>query len=231
MSVKFYQVGGSVRDTLLGEKSRDIDYAVEASSFEDMRAAILSRGGEIFLETPQYFTIRAKVPALGACDFTLCRKEHWGYSDGRHPDKVEVGSLMDDLARRDFTINAMAYGEDGALIDPYGGVDDLADRKVKCVGRADERFTEDGLRMLRALRFAIVKGFGLDHDIVDCLLSRRFFEPRLRGVSTERIKDELHKCFQHSTNETLIRLTIYTELRSYIFNNHQLWLKPTMEAR
>lgn len=226
----FYQVGGSVRDELLGLKSKDIDYAVEAGSFADMRNAILERGGEIFLETPQYLTIRARVPALGACDYVLCRKDG-SYSDGRRPDTVEPGTIYDDLARRDFTVNAIAKAEDGTLIDPHGGVDHLNLRLLRCVGDTCTRFTEDGLRMLRAIRFHIVKGLRIHSDIFECLNTPIFFTKQLGGVSQERIREELVKCFQYDTIYTLKVLDNFSEFRTHLFSYGTLWLKPTLETR
>jgi tRNA nucleotidyltransferase (CCA-adding enzyme) len=226
----FYQVGGSVRDELLGLKAKDIDYAVEADSFAGMREAILARGGEIFLETPDYFTIRARVPELGACDFVLCRKDG-AYKDGRHPESVEVGTIYDDLARRDFTVNAIAKGEDGTILDPHEGTKDLKSWRLRCVGKAEDRFTEDGLRMLRAIRFGITKNLTLDHDIKTCLSNPTFFGPRMVGVSVERIREELHKCFAYSTTATLYWLRTYDLFSHYLFDGKKLWLKPTLEAR
>lgn len=227
---KFYQVGGSVRDEILGLKSKDIDYAVEAPSFNHMREAILERGGEVFLETPQYFTIRARVPALGACDFVLCRKDG-AYDDGRHPKQVEVGTIFDDLARRDFTVNAIAKAEDGTIIDPHEGVKDLKERKLRCVGKASERFTEDGLRMIRAIRFAISKSLMIDPDIRGCLQDEFFFGPRLIGISIERIREELHKCFAFDTPRTLVYWGDYAKILNFLFRSGKIWLKPTLEAR
>lgn len=229
-AIKFYQVGGSVRDSFLGIKSKDIDYAVEAPSFAEMRQAIVARGGEIFLETPQYFTIRANVPGHGACDYVLCRKEG-AYSDGRHPDSVAPGTIYDDLARRDFTVNAMAIDEDGKLIDPHGGLEDLQLAKLRCVGKTEERFTEDGLRMLRAIRFAITKNLVLDTDITLKLSDQNFFGPRLVGVSMERVREELTKCFVHDTNATLHYIQQYYRFFRFLFESRQLWLKPTLEKR
>lgn len=226
----FYKVGGAVRDELLGLTPKDIDYAVEADSFEAMREAILQRGGEIFLETPQYFTIRARVPSLGACDFVLCRKDG-SYTDGRRPESVSVGSIYDDLARRDFTVNAMARTEEGDLIDPHNGQKHLKEKHLRCVGDAKTRFTEDGLRMLRAIRFEITKGLIMDNDIVRCLSKPDFFTPRLVGVSSERIREELLKCFKHNTRETIEILNGFPIVSNYIFNYTGIWLKPTTEAR
>src|SRR5689334_19330699 len=99
--VKLYKVGGYVRDQVLGLKSKDIDYAVEAESYDAMKNHLIEKGAKIYLEQPQYFTIRGKLNDEDA-DFVLCRKEG-KYSDGRRPDTVEIGTIYDDLARRDFT--------------------------------------------------------------------------------------------------------------------------------
>src|SRR6478735_1674813 len=161
MKAKFYQVGGCVRDSLLGVESKDIDFSVEAPSYEAMREAVIERCGgnpeSIKVDKPEFATIRAIDPKLGGVDFVLCRKDG-AYSDGRRPDSVEMGTLLDDLARRDFTVNAIARADDGSLIDPFNGQADLKLRLLRCVGGVD-RLREDSLRMLRAFRFAITKGF------------------------------------------------------------------------
>src|SRR4051812_9903063 len=109
---KIYLVGGAVRDKIMNITPKDLDYSIECESFDAMRQYIIDRGGTIFLETPQYFTIRAKVPELGAADFVLCRRDGM-YKDNRRPETVEVGTIFDDLARRDFTMNAIAIDEQG----------------------------------------------------------------------------------------------------------------------
>lgn len=233
---KFYQVGGSVRDELLGLKSKDIDYAVEADSYDALVAAIEARGGEIFRDGEgvpigaKYLTVRAKVPVLGLADYVLCRKDG-AYYDGRRPDTVEPGTIYDDLARRDFTINAIAKAEDGTWLDPYDGHKDLKDWKLRCVGNAKDRFTEDGLRMLRAIRFSITKYLKIDTDIDLLLKQEGWFGPRLVGVSAERIREELYKCFAFSTPITLRFLQKYSELFFFLLGSGKLWLKPTLEGR
>ncbi len=227
MPAKFYKVGGAVRDELLGVQVKDIDFAVEAPSFSAMRQAIVDRGGKIFMETPEYFTIRAKVPKLGASDFVLCRKDR-GSADGRHPDSVEPGTLLDDLARRDFTVNAMARDESGMLIDPFGGINDLATYTLKTVGKARERFHEDYLRILRAVRFAVTKRMRLHDDIVECLEDITVVMG-IKKVSVERVREELTKAFAFSTRETMFMFRDFPYL-NFIFEAYpELWLKPTLE--
>jgi len=230
MKIKFYQVGGSVRDELMGLKSNDIDYAVEAPSFEHMRQAIIDRGGEIFLETPKYFTIRAKVPQLGCTDYVLCRKDG-SYSDGRRPDEVCAGTLLDDLSRRDFTINAIAKGEDGEIFDPFGGQIDIQRRIIRCVGDTKERFKEDSLRLVRAFRFAMTKNFSISGDIRECLRCG-YILSGLKNVSAERIREELTKCFAHDSLGTLRLFHSFPEFMELVINNeNRIWLKPTTEKK
>lgn len=127
MTIRCWQVGGAVRDRLRGQESKDIDYAVQAPSYDAMVQWVLAQGGTIFMDGKgrpvgaDHFTARGKLPGGQAVDFVLCRKDG-AYSDGRHPDTVEVGTLYDDLARRDFTVNAIAYDEQtGEYIDPSMG--------------------------------------------------------------------------------------------------------------
>ena len=225
MSVKFYQVGGCVRDELLGLRSKDIDYSVEASSYDAMKDEILNRGGDIFLETPEYFTIRAKVPGMGACDFVLCRKDGQ-YSDGRRPDEVQMGTLHDDLARRDFTMNAIAKAEDGTLIDPHGGQFAIENRVIHCVGDAYRRFEEDYLRMLRAIRFSVTKGFKISNMTQFAIQQ---FSSRIAEVSVERVREELHKAFKVNTLQTIGLLQKFN-MMEHVFNDRTgLWLEPTLK--
>lgn len=229
--MKLYKVGGFVRDQILGVKAKDLDYAVEASSFDAMRYDIIQMGGEIFLETPQYFTMRAKLSDKfcnqSVADFVLCRKESQ-YSDGRHPDKVEVGTIYDDLARRDFTMNAIALCEDGTYIDPHNGIFDIERRLIRCVGSPEERFNEDALRMLRAIRFSITKRFSMNDDIQDCLNNWNFVN-LLQNISIERVREELYKCFACDTHTTLYLLHRYWKIGEVIFYKMGLKLKPTLE--
>lgn len=219
----FYRVGGCVRDEIMGIPCKDIDYSVEAESYDDMRQAILDRGGHIFLEKPEYFTVRAHVPGLGACDFVLCRKDG-DYTDGRRPDSVEAGTLLDDLSRRDFTMNAMARTEQGGIIDPFNGRADIENRVIRCVGNPRERFAEDYLRMLRAVRFAVTKNMVIAEDVATAIIT---LGPYLESVAVERAREELDKALRVDTCYTLILLSNLF-LTSCVFVNG-LWLKPTLE--
>lgn len=234
-SIKIYQVGGSVRDELLGIKSKDIDYAVEAPSFEVMKEYLTEKGYKIFLETPEYLTIRAKFPdghpfiklsgGVNVVDFTLCRTES-GYSDSRHPDEVKVSNLMGDLSRRDFTVNAIAKDIDGSFIDPFNGQKDLENGILKCVGNAHDRLEEDALRALRAIRFTITKGFEMDDELRSALQSK-WLPPLLEKISIERVRQELYKAFAADTLRTMKILHEFSdEFRAAVFRD-ELWLQPT----
>jgi tRNA nucleotidyltransferase (CCA-adding enzyme) len=225
MTTKFYLVGGAVRDKYMGLKPKDLDYACEAPSYEAMRDEIVQRGGQIFLETPKYFTIRAKVDGLGAADFVLCRKDGQ-YKDGRHPETVEVGTLRDDLSRRDFTMNAMAEDENGVLIDPFNGMNHMLERNLVCVGSAYQRFEEDALRLLRAVRFAVTKQMRLDRGIAACLQNPHLVD-MLNKVSVERCREELMKAFAYDTLTTLDMLYSFPLLKR-VFESGRLYLTPTL---
>jgi len=222
--MKIYKVGGAVRDSFLGRKSNDIDYAVEADSYQEMMTWI-AENGTIWQERPEFFTIRAKVPTLGNADFVLCRKDGF-YSDNRRPDSVEVGTIYDDLSRRDFTMNAIAINvETNEIIDPYNGRLHINTSEIRCVGVCGQRFIEDGLRLLRALRFHITLGFELEEDIKRCLNDWKYVGILLDGVSVERIMEELNKMFRYSTEETIQVLGKYKMVRDCIFSNPRLQLE------
>lgn len=227
MNIKFYQVGGSVRDKFLGLQSKDVDYAVEAPSFDAMREAILARGGKIFLETPKYFTIRAMVPGLGATDYTLCRKDG-RYVDGRHPESVEIGNIYDDLARRDFTMNAIAIDTDtGDVLDPFNGQGDINDGNIVCVGNPMDRFNEDKLRVFRAVRFAITKEMRIEMETENAMCEIQDYS----GVSSERIREELTKMFKKDSYLSFDRIFIQYPTLGRVVRERGIWFEPTTKDK
>lgn len=234
MTIRIFEVGGHVRDELLGIKSKDIDCSVEAPSFQAMLEFVEARTQKIFLVKEEFVTIRAMGLDGLPKDFVLCRKDG-AYSDGRHPDSVEIGTIFDDIARRDFTVNAIARNVDtGEILDPFNGREDLKTKTLRCVGSAAERFEEDTLRIIRAIRFSITKGFLPDEEI-QAVLSDAEWADKLRNISSDRIRQELDKCFRFSTIETLKMLSQihprFTEVMFGESDNEQLWLKPTSESR
>lgn len=154
-SMKLYQTGGSIRDEFLGISSKDIDYACVCKSYEYLGEWLVSQGYEIVHEYKDKFTYRAKNPEDGQFyDYVFARTNE-KYKDG-NLISVEPGTLLQDLSRRDFTVNAIARDVDtGALIDPFNGVADCKNHVLRCVGDPQERFTEDPRRITRAIRFIV----------------------------------------------------------------------------
>jgi tRNA nucleotidyltransferase/poly(A) polymerase len=229
----YYKVGGCVRDEIMGVKSKDIDLLAIGGSFEDLEKDVEAAGGQIYISKPEYLIIRCNYPKIGPCDIRLARKDG-DYSDGRRPDSVSLADdVRDDVFTRDFKMNALLQDlETNEIIDYVGGQEDIKNGVVSCVGEARNRFEEDYLRLLRAMRFSITKSFILDKDIILCLRDEDMVGG-LGNVSLERIREELYRCFAFSTIETLRFLSEFYLLRNFIFENEDfnLWLKPTMESR
>lgn len=236
-----YLVGGAVRDRILQKRSKDLDFTVVAPSFGDMQDYLVDRYDvDIFLRNPEYGTIRARFPrgtsiefagiplAGRAADFVHARRDGY-YSDGRHPDEVQPGSLIDDLSRRDFTINAMAQRHDGLLIDPFGGQRDLADRVIRAVGDPKKRLAEDGLRIVRALRFSVTLRFLLDPDLRWSMHTASSIKA-LDSVSPDRLRDELFKMFAEDSRFSLNLLYGFPAVL-LAMEEKGIWLKPTLELR
>lgn len=181
-----YTVGGCVRDSLLGLTPHDWDVCTNArpeqvqTVFEDVTCVPTGlRHGTVTV-------VWEHVPI----EITTYRTEG-GYSDGRHPDTVNfVGCVEQDLSRRDFTVNAMAYHPVHGLVDPFGGREDLKNSVLRCVGTAAQRFEEDALRILRALRFAACYGFTIELETARALEE---YAPHLDCVAAERVRAELDR--------------------------------------
>ena len=169
-----YPVGGCVRDLLLGRTPGDFDVCTDARPERVM---------ELFPHTVptglRHGTVTVRTED-GPVEVTTFRREA-GYADGRHPDAVDFdATLAEDLARRDFTVNAMALDENGMVIDRYGGQMDLFRNVIRCVGDPDRRFAEDALRMLRAVRFAAQLDFSIEKGTLDAI-RRSARRPELAG--------------------------------------------------
>ena len=181
-----YAVGGCVRDSLLGRTAHDWDLCTSALPQQVMELF----GAEQCIPTGlQHGTVTIKYG--GQLYETTTFRTEGSYTDGRHPDAVQfVPDVREDLARRDFTINAMAYNEVEGLVDPFGGQKDLQNGLLRAVGEPQQRFTEDALRILRLYRFAARFGFAL--DAVTARAARQL-APHLDCISAERIQEELAK--------------------------------------
>ena len=181
-----YAVGGCVRDSLLGRTAHDWDLCTSALPQQVMKLF----GAEQCIPTGlQHGTVTIKYG--GQLYETTTFRTEGSYTDGRHPDAVQfVPDVREDLARRDFTINAMAYNEAEGLVDPFGGQADLQNGLLRAVGEPQQRFTEDALRILRLYRFAARFGFALDAATAR---AARQLAPHLDCISAERIQEELAK--------------------------------------
>lgn len=244
--MELYLVGGFVRDTLLGVRSKDMDFTVvlpagTMAPFVEMRKLLVARGVEVFVETPEFLTIRGRfgrddVEFPGkAADFVLARKDSAG-SDGRRPDFVIPGTLLDDLARRDFTVNAMAlegkldpWAKNANLIDPFDGRSDLEARVLRFVGEPMTRIREDALRVMRALRFVVTKGFTMAPETVE-VINNPEVPVLLARVSEERRADELARMLAFDTEASLdVLASVPMGLRSAIFSG-RVRLDSTLKA-
>lgn len=234
---KEYLVGGAVRDEILGLSNKDLDYVfvfeelyenqTVEECFNEMYQNIQERG-EIFLSTPSCYTIRYKDRVTKEVkDVVMARKE-LGYIPGTRTPLVKPGTLYDDLERRDFTLNALAKDADGNIIDFFGGMDDLKHGMLRTPLDCKVTFDDDPLRILRAIRFSITKKFSMSRKIIEEIYIYDY-DSKMSVVSTERIREELLKCFKHDTVKTLDTLEEFHRLKNYIFKNNILWLKPTLE--
>ena len=182
-----YLVGGAVRDEIMGKGAHDWDVATNARPEDVMKIfrRVIPTGIKHGTVTVHFMK--------KAIEVTTFRTES-DYSDGRHPDKVEyAGHIEEDLSRRDFTMNAMAASlADGHIVDPYGGADDIKARVIRAVGEPCERFMEDGLRPVRAVRFASQLGFKIEKNTWAAILREDILK-KAAGISLERFRDEFCK--------------------------------------
>jgi len=183
---EIYIVGGAVRDILMGRLTNDWDFTTNATPEEILK---IIPGG---LYNNQFGTVFTDNPNDSARphEITTFRKEE-GYTDARHPDKITWGkSLDEDLARRDFTINSLALDKNLKVIDLYKGADDIKQKLVRAVGDPNERFGEDALRMMRAVRIASELGFLIEDKTFEAIRKNALF---INKIAKERVKEEFFK--------------------------------------
>lgn len=179
-----WAVGGCVRDSLRGAEPHDFDLCTAARPEEMLRVF----AGERLIKTGFRHGTLTVLTEGGPLEITSFRADG-SYSDGRHPDGVRfVSSIRDDLARRDFTVGAMAWHPERGLFDPFGGREDLENRVLRAVGDPDMRFTEDALRILRAVRFASELGFSIEENTAAAMERQA---GRLALIAPERVREEL----------------------------------------
>lgn len=179
-----YAVGGCVRDSILGRNPDDWDITTSARP-EQIKSFFKKT-----IDTGiKHGTVTVMMNHTGY-EVTTYRIDG-EYKDGRHPESVEFSAkLVDDLKRRDFTINAMAYNESNGFVDEFNGIEDLNNHVIRCVGNPIERFSEDALRMMRAIRFSAQLGFDIDSKTYAAIVE---LAPAIRQVSMERVQVELAK--------------------------------------
>lgn len=200
-----YMVGGCVRDSVLGRTPHDYDICTSATPDEILQAFPHE---EIIPTGLQHGTVTILINKE-PFEVTTYRIDG-DYSDNRRPDNVTfTNNLVEDLQRRDFTINAMAYNPKTGLIDPFNGLEDIKDERIRCVGSAKDRFSEDALRILRAIRFASQFGFVIELD-TDWEIHQQ--HKRLENISVERINNEFCKIV--SSDSFCVQLLLYKDVFS-----------------
>ena len=218
-----YAVGGAVRDYILGNPANDWD--VTTSALPDETEKVFSEF-KVIKTGIKHGTVTVIVNGCPV-EITTFRKES-GYTDNRHPDNVEfVSDLAEDLKRRDFTVNSLAYNEKEGLIDLYGGLSDLKNEIIRTVGDPRERFSEDALRILRAVRFSSKLGFTIEEKTY---AAAKELKENLKNVSAERIFSEFTKtlCGKNVKNALLFYHEIITEIIPEMklcvgFEQHSKW--------
>lgn len=197
-----YVVGGCVRDSILGREPHDWDICTPALACE-LLVEFEEKGYKVIPTGLQHGTITVHLNGNNY-EITTFRRDG-EYSDGRHPNSVEFTSdLIYDLERRDFTMNAIAYNPEEGLIDPFNGCQDIQNRIIRCVEDPNERFREDGLRILRALRFAAQLNFTIDSLTEEAMLNNKEL---INGLSMERINSEFTKMID---TENITSFTFYS---------------------
>ena len=200
-----YLVGGCVRDSILKRTIHDYDITTSATPDEMLE---IFKGKRIIETGLQHGTITIVINGEGY-EVTTYRIDG-NYSDSRRPDSVTfTKSLKEDLKRRDFTINAMAYNDEVGLVDPFNGMEDIKYHKIQCVGKPEDRFSEDALRILRAIRFASQLGFVVDSDV---RLNIYEMYKNLENVSVERINSEF--CKIAASSDFCVQMVLYSDVLS-----------------
>ena len=215
-----YAVGGCIRDSILGREPDDWDITTSATPIETK--ALFHRTFDTGIE---HGTITVLVDK-DAFEVTTYRVDG-EYEDSRHPKEVTfTRCLKEDLLRRDFTINAMAYNDVEGLVDIFGGMEDLKDKTIRCVGDAEARFGEDALRILRAVRFAAQLGFEIEEETWKGIVK---LAPTLANISAERIQVELIKMLI-SPNPSMLRTAYELGITNVILPEFDVMMETTQET-
>ena len=204
-----YLVGGSVRDIILNREPNDYDFVTDRSPAEIIAAAEKA-GWKVWKQGIAFGVVNIMLKGT-TYEIATMRTETYG-ADPHRPDRVAfVKDIVNDLSRRDFTINAMAMDKQGRIIDPFGGKDDLKKGIIRCVGQPRQRFHEDPLRILRAARFISKTGFTADPNIATAAKDEKILR-RFNLLSVERVRDELEKILLSSFPSRGLRFLVNTEI-------------------
>ncbi|NLX63439.1 MAG: CCA tRNA nucleotidyltransferase [Clostridiaceae bacterium] len=214
---KAHIVGGCVRDIIIGKTPTDWDITTNASP--QVIKSLFPKTVDTGIKHGTVTVIQDGIPV----EVTTWRKET-GYSDHRHPDSIRpADSLEDDLSRRDFTMNAIAYHPEEGLTDPFGGFKDINNKIIRCVGNPYKRFSEDALRMLRAIRFSAQLDFNIDDYTKEAVAK---LSPDLVHVSKERIQAELNRILESQSPARISLLWetgLFRAIFPYIENLPPIW--------
>lgn len=238
------EIGGKIRDELLGIRPIDIDYVVIPSEeiryrnaeeiLDLLRQNLLKEGFTINNILPQYYTIRVRFPknhnySNKHADFVLSRREI-GYIPGTRTPVLEIGTLRDDMERRDFTVNTLARGDDGVILNYFNGLEDLQNRILRTTIDARQSMLNDPLRLLRAFRFHITKDFVISQDIMETCKDDEVVDNLKIVLSKDRIRNELELMFRHDTLKTWRLMRKIEDLNPKLFEIlfEGIWLRPTL---
>ena len=202
-----FLVGGCVRDAIMNRPVHDWDLATSATPVDVARLFPKT------VQTGEKFGTVTVVTPDGTVEVTTFRTEG-EYLNGRHPEEVEfVSNINEDLSRRDFTINAMAESAEGELIDPFGGIEDIKNGVIRCVGGPNTRFSEDALRMFRAMRFSAEFGFTIETETLHAIYANAGLASR---ISAERIRTEMEKTLMSPKPEIAGEMIMIGLLDKYV---------------
>jgi tRNA nucleotidyltransferase/poly(A) polymerase len=243
---KIFEVGGCVRDEMLNVQTDDIDFTfvlddltgTVKDGWNSMVSHLETEGFKIFLKTEDCFTIRAMFPKGHqheglVADFVMARKEV-GVVEGTRRPILELGTLEDDLTRRDFTVNALAKSLDGEVIDLFNGLNDLNQGVLRTPLDPVVTLLDDPLRLIRALRFSITKNFKIDQDLWNAMFTPGLLDKLEKVVSIERIQNELRKMMKH---DTVASLRLFNRIDQNeprlleIMFKGDMWLSPSMKKK
>lgn len=222
--IKRFLVGGSVRDLALGIAPNDYDYAVEGcQSFQDLIDYVQSLGylpvnnsgtNSGFVEFPHTLTLKARNPSTKDVEDFACTRREFDYRDRKHPSKCEIGTLIEDLGRRDLGVNAIAFDPvTRSYIDPFSGLDDINNKILRAVGDPFLRFSENPERVIRVIRFHLTLDFSIDYKIQEAFRNKKIIE---------LVSKEVDDCKVKSLNKILKTKSHYTKLFTLLHNFPEL---------